>query len=72
MTDIKPGMMVRWKDWRTVKWRPMGLVFNIHDPAIHEWTPFATPSATVMWVGRTELEHIFLRFIEPATDELDA
>ena len=66
MTDIKPGMLVRWKDWRTLGTERTGLVFDVYDAG---GTPFASPSVTVIWSGQTELEHCFLRFLEPVTDE---
>lgn len=65
--EIKPGMLVRWKDWRELPWRPTGLVFEVYGTAIHE-----RASIRVMWSGRTEIEHCLLRFVEPVTDEPNA
>ena len=62
--DIKNGMLVRWKDWGVPNpdGDKIGLAIDVYPL---ERQPFATPSAAVIWMGETEQENVFLRFLEP-------
>lgn len=69
-TKIKPGMLVRWRDWREVPGRRTGLVIDVDTRPPMNWPD--DRSVTLIWSGETKLSKTFLRFLEPFTDELNA
>lgn len=69
---IKPGMLVRWRDWREVPGRRTGLVIDIDTLPRPVAGRFDRRFVHVIWMGETKLSKTFLRFLEPFTDELNA
>ena len=69
--EIKTGMLVRWKNWGVPNpdGDKIGLAIDVYPP---ERQPFVTSSVAVIWMGETVPGNVFLRFLEPFTDELNA